>query len=298
MKPFAVFLSIFFYFSLVACAPQDAGMAAKSGTSATGRKEKWANDHYVPAVSHINPHDIVRETRPGGNSVNGYYTLVSPKQRWPSTEIPYKFEATSEFTADQEGIIIEAMDEISAETCLTFSAAVDGDNDYLSFQQLQSGCFAELGYGSGGARVVNVNSLDGCLDDTTTTIHEIMHALGFEHEQSRYDRDLYVEVQWDNIDATFKSNFDKLPRTYAFPQYNFDFGSVMMYTLDAFGKGGRPSMVLTPKASVTDEYEVGRATNMSASDIDRIFSAYGCYDDYEEPDFGRINGRTQRLTIF
>jgi len=62
----------------------------------------------------------------------------------------------------------------------------------------------------------------------------------------RYDRDLYVEMQWENIDQSWWSQYRKNPRTYSFPKYPYDFTSIMHYSLVG-GKNGRPSMIVIVK---------------------------------------------------
>lgn len=41
-------------------------------------------------------------------------------------------------------------------------------------------------------------------------MHEILHALGFRHEQGRYDRDKYVEIFWENIKQGESNVFNSL----------------------------------------------------------------------------------------
>ena len=40
-------------------------------------------------------------------------------------------------------------------------------------------------------------------------VHEMMHALGYYHEQSRSDRDQYVTINLSNVRSGMEHNFDK-----------------------------------------------------------------------------------------
>ena len=61
-------------------------------------------------------------------------------------------------------------------------------------------CWSSVGqkYWTHGGQSLSLGS--GC-NITATVMHELLHALGFWHEQSRPDRNKYVEILWENIEA-------------------------------------------------------------------------------------------------
>ena len=75
------------------------------------------------------------------------------------------------------------------------------------------------------------------LQDPECALHEICHLIGLQHEQSRSDRDLYVNINWNNIDEDKKHNFTMIDNMrYYSPTSDFDFCSVMMYHPYSFAK--------------------------------------------------------------
>lgn len=58
-------------------------------------------------------------------------------------------------------------------------------------------CYSFVGkVSSPGGQTVSIGSGCAYID---TVEHELLHALGFYHEQSRYDRDDHVSIVWGNI---------------------------------------------------------------------------------------------------
>lgn len=60
--------------------------------------------------------------------------------------------------------------------------------------------------------------------------HEIMHALGFWHEQQRYDRDAYISIVTSNIKSSDLFNFDQYgPNILSTFNIPYEYDSIMHY---------------------------------------------------------------------
>ena len=58
-------------------------------------------------------------------------------------------------------------------------------------------CYSSLGK-QNSPQVISLQ-VPGCTNKLGTAVHEMMHALGFFHEQSRMDRDNFINIDWNNI---------------------------------------------------------------------------------------------------
>ncbi|MCU0464114.1 MAG: M12 family metallopeptidase [Anaerolineae bacterium] len=72
--------------------------------------------------------------------------------------------------------------------------------------------------------------------------HELGHALGLWHEQSRPDRDTYVDIIEENIPTDALNNFAKLGIAHG----AYDFASIMHYDDYAFSTNGQRTIVARP----------------------------------------------------
>lgn len=105
---------------------------------------------------------------------------------------------TKSISADAFGmaLIEQAFNEYQKRTCIRFKAR-SSERDYISIVSGNTGCWSSVGR-IGGRQEVNLQ-VPGCTSKVGTVIHELMHALGFLHEQNRSDRDSYITVNWPNI---------------------------------------------------------------------------------------------------
>ncbi|ETN67544.1 metalloproteinase [Anopheles darlingi] len=201
--------------------------------------------------------------RPAGR--NG---LASTATRWPNGVVP--FVIGGNFDAKGMQLIEEAINEYHAKTCIRFVPRM-AETDYVSFESSSSGCWSSVGR-IGGKQAVNLQ-IPGCTTLVGTIIHEMMHALGFLHEQNREDRDSWVTIRTQNIKPGTANNFDKAKHgtTNSFG-VEYDYGSIMHYSANAFSSNGQPTIVAKKSFSGT----MGQREAFSENDLAKIKAMYGC----------------------
>ncbi|XP_069481448.1 embryonic protein UVS.2-like [Ambystoma mexicanum] len=179
-------------------------------------------------------------------------------------EVPYIISNT--FNSLEKALLAAAMEEFSTLTCLRFINRTT-EKDYLNIES-KDGCWSYVGRLGGPQDVSLLKSR--CLHHGVIQ-HELVHSLGFEHEQCRSDRDRYIRVIWRNIGQHKEMNFYKHKTRNLGVAY--DYSSVMHYGKYAFAANmGKPT--LEPRAN--PKAMIGQRFGLSALDVVKLNKLYQC----------------------
>jgi len=105
---------------------------------------------------------------------------------------------------------------------------------------------------------------------TGATIHEIGHAMGLFHEQTRHDRDQHVKILFENVEPANRFNFEKHPLTVGADTGEYDFGSIMHYGPKAFSANGEKTIIALDGTDFVEQRD-----GLSEGDIAGVKAMYG-----------------------
>jgi len=140
-------------------------------------------------------------------------------------------------------------------------------NRYINFYR-GGGCSSPVG---AVATRQDVSLATGCWYKGTV-IHEVLHSLGFWHEQSRPDRDNHVRINYQNISPSVRYNFNKFSTSQVDSRGSpYDVGSIMHYNGYDFSSNGG--------ATITDlrgNAIRAQRNGFSTEDLKQLNALYPC----------------------
>lgn len=142
---------------------------------------------------------------------------------WPNGVVPYQFEAG--VTQLNQNRTLDAMAEWEAVAQIDFIPR-NGHPNYINIRN-GSNNSSSVGMQGGGQ---NLNMVSWSVK--FIIVHELGHALGFWHEQSRTDRNNYIQVNTQNVQSGTLHNFNIVASSSHHGPYDFD--SVMHYDRCSF----------------------------------------------------------------
>lgn len=208
--------------------------------------------------------DIVLGRVPEGYKQNRGRFKPPQNKLWLDGVVPYFFDSR---VAQKEEVLraIQYINEVSGVSFVPYT----GEGDAIVFMPHENRCASLLGRVGGVQPVYLSPDCEG-----QTILHELMHVLGFVHEQSRNDRDQYITIQWENVKDSFRAQFDKVPESILPKKYEshftFNFNSIMIYPDNSFTKSSQLKTMLSNTDEAINPIERG----LTDQDIERIQYLY------------------------
>lgn len=189
--------------------------------------------------------------------------INSTVARWPNGTIPYAVDAT----LPDQGRIQDAIAHWNSVLSGTVRMIPrTREANYVQFTNTTEAgrCSSYVGLQNSGAQSIWIGSY--C--STGNVIHEIGHAFGLWHEQTRNDRDKYVKIHWDNVLANQAYNF-QMTGLSGVDLGSYDYNSIMHYPAYAFSSNGSVTIETIPAG-----ISIGQRSVLSSGDIAGIRAIY------------------------
>ncbi|XP_061228285.1 meprin A subunit alpha isoform X2 [Neopsephotus bourkii] len=192
--------------------------------------------------------------------------LRNESYRW---KFPIPYILADNLDLNAKGVILQAFEMFRLKSCVDFKP-YEGESTFIFFTK-ESGCWSLVGDQQTGQSL----SIGAGCDYRAIVEHEVLHALGFYHEQSRTDRDDYVTIWWDEIIEGREHNFVKYDDS-SITDLNtpYDYESLMHYQPFSFNKN-ESIPTITAKIPEFDNV-IGQRLDFSAIDLERLNHMYNC----------------------